>query len=277
MSTRRESIDYPASDGKPMAETDVHVMEIAAALETLRLFFEDRADVYVAANNFIYYEEGDKTARFSPDVYVVHGVKKKLRRTFNIWAEKHAPSIVFEASSRSTWLEDIGNKKALCQRLAVKEYILFDPERDYLKPALQGFRLMNGQYIPIEPDAKDCLVSETIDLKIMLTPEGRLRFIDPKTGTILPRLRELKLEADAAKAEAHKARTETRREARGRREAELLAKREADARRHAEQAAQREADARRDAELATQREADARKAAEAEIERLKNELKKLKP
>jgi len=259
-----------------MAETDIHVWEITAALATLSLFFEDQSDVYVAANNFIYYDESDKTARFSPDVYVVFGVKKKQRRIFKTWVEKHMPSIVFEASSRGTWLEDIGNKKALCQRMGVKEYILFDPERDYLKPPLQGFRLIDGQYVPIEPDAQGCLVSETLALKMRLTAEGQLRFLDPKTGATLPRMHDLKLKADTATADALKARNETRREARARREAELATQREIDARREAEHAAQRETNARREAELVAKREADARKSAEAEIERLKSELKKLK-
>src|SRR5436190_23270625 len=115
MSIRRISkadLEYPSSDGKPMAETGIHPEAMATLLLTLSLHYEDRKDVYVASNNLIYYEKGNLDARFSPDVYVVFGIEKKSRRVFKTWEEKHAPAIVFEASSRSTWLEDVGNKKA---------------------------------------------------------------------------------------------------------------------------------------------------------------------
>ena len=35
--------------------------------------------------------------------------------------------------------------------LRVREYILFDPKAEYLKPPLKGFRLVNGKYIAIDP------------------------------------------------------------------------------------------------------------------------------
>ena len=31
------------------------------------------------------------------------------------------------------------------------EYFLFDPRSEYLKPSLRGFRLIAGEYRPIEP------------------------------------------------------------------------------------------------------------------------------
>src|ERR1043165_4172612 len=194
-------IEYPSSDGTPLAETDIHVREIVALLTTLQMFFESRDGVYVAANNFIYYEEGNPAARFSPDVYVVFGVGKETRPVFKLWEEK-PPSVIFEASSRGTWLEDAGNKKTLCQVLGVKEYFLFDPERDYLKPPLQGFRLLDGKMISIEPDRQGCLFSEELRLKLRLSDEGYLRLILPDTAEILPRLRDYKMRAEASEAKA---------------------------------------------------------------------------
>ena len=35
--------------------------------------------------------------------------------------------------------------------MQVAEYFLFDPRGEYLSPALQGYRLIEGQYVPIEP------------------------------------------------------------------------------------------------------------------------------
>ncbi len=241
-------IEYPSSDGKPMAETDFHVIAITNLFQALQDYYETDADIYVAANNLFYYEEGNAKARFSPDVYVVHGIEKKRRRIYKYWVEKRAPSIVFEASSRGTWREDFGKKKDRCAQLGVKEYILFDPEFDYLNPPLQGFRLSDGRYIPIEREADGGLFSETLGLKLHLSEAGLLRLIDPKTGKALPGMRDLAAQVATARAGEKKAEAQIRREAR----------------------------ARREAELTVQREVEARKSAEAEIARLKDELKRLK-
>src|SRR5690349_9398602 len=127
-SHKAEEIEYPFWDGKPVAETDIHFDAIAALNALLKRFFKAREDVYVASNNLIYYTEGDGNDRFSPDVYVVLGVKNHLRRTYLLWEEKQAPSTVFEITSRGTRGEDKGWKKDLCAELGVKEYFLFDPE-----------------------------------------------------------------------------------------------------------------------------------------------------
>lgn len=47
---------------------------------------------------------------------------------------------MLEITSKSTRLHDQGNKKALCLRLGVDEYVLFDPEVDYLDARLKGYR-----------------------------------------------------------------------------------------------------------------------------------------
>ena len=63
-------IDYPESDGEPMAETDSHLTLIAYLLAMLRSFFESR-EVYVGGNMLMYYEEGDPTQCVAPDLFVV--------------------------------------------------------------------------------------------------------------------------------------------------------------------------------------------------------------
>ena len=40
-------IDYPESDGKPMAETDIHRDLILELIEILKVWFLQNADVYV--------------------------------------------------------------------------------------------------------------------------------------------------------------------------------------------------------------------------------------
>jgi Uma2 family endonuclease len=114
---------------------------------------------------------------------VVKGVDKRERRSFFSWQENNAvPCVIFEMASQSTWREDLYEKRRVYGQLGVREYFLFDPEAQYLRPALQGFRL-NGQglYVPLEPDAEDRLTSE--ELRLHLRAEGaKLRLIDAATG-----------------------------------------------------------------------------------------------
>ena len=178
-------VEYPESDGEPMAETDVHRDEMLALIDALKWRFRKEPDVYVAGNNFVYYEEGTPKAVFSPDVYVVRGVPKGQRRTFKLWQERHAPCFVMELSSRKTWLEDIGNKKALCQHLGIAEYFLYDPEGDVVKPPLQGFRLEAGRYEPIAPDTDGHLASAALGIIFRLDEALRLHARDASTGELL--------------------------------------------------------------------------------------------
>src|SRR5258708_33958100 len=102
----------------------------------LRVHFSNRSDVYVAGNNFIYFEEGNSRARVSPDTYVVYGVSPKLRRSYFVWQEEgRTPSIVFEFTSRSSQKEDL-DKKLIINRARLKGqvYILSDPAARSISP-----------------------------------------------------------------------------------------------------------------------------------------------
>jgi Uma2 family endonuclease len=127
-------IDYPESDGKPMAETDKHRDLMTALIGSLSNHFAGEADVYVSGNLLLYYVEGDRDKCVAPDVFVVRGVGKHERRTYKLWEERHAPNVVIEISSRGTKKEDLNWKKQLYAWLGVREYFIFDPEYK-LKPA----------------------------------------------------------------------------------------------------------------------------------------------
>ena len=139
--TTEKPIHYPESDGKPMAETDVHIDALIYLRETLKAYFTADPRVYVAGNMLLYYEEGNPAACVAPDVFVVRGVTKRERRTYKIWEEEQPPTVVFEITSRGTRLEDLGTKRALYAELGVQEYFLYDPLGEYLRPPLQGYRL----------------------------------------------------------------------------------------------------------------------------------------
>ncbi len=194
-------IHYPESDGTPMGETGFHVNVMLYLKQALELYFQQQKDIYVAANMFFYYEEGNPSAVAAPDVFVVKGVSKAERRTYKLWEEEKVPCAIFEITSRSTQREDLGNKRALYERLNVKEYFIFDPLEEYLSPCLQGFRLHRGYYHPIPLSDDGSLSSRELDL--ILKPAGTLlRLIDPHSQEMLPTLGEAAQRANQAEAKA---------------------------------------------------------------------------
>ena len=198
-------IDYPSSDGKPMAESDFQFTPLAYARDSLRLHFRDRTDVYVAGNLLIYYEEGTPKARVAPDVFVVLGVPNRDRSSYFLWVDRKAPDFVLEITSRSTRREDQGRKRELYRRLGVTEYWQYDPTGDYLEPPLQGLRLTGGSYRPMpraeSADGSTVMTSRVLGLELRMN-DGELRFHDPATSRNLLTLEE----ADDARRQAEDAR-----------------------------------------------------------------------
>jgi Uma2 family endonuclease len=177
-------VDYPTGDGKPMAETDVHRDLMVDLIQMLKDDFADHPDVFVSGNLLMFYVEGDRRKHISPDVFVVRGVEKKVRGHYLIWREGKAPDLVIELTSKTTRREDQSKKKELYRTvLKVPEYFQFDPTEDYLKPPLQGFRLIEGEYAPIE-SVNGRLPSEILGLHFERDGK-RLRLFNPATGARL--------------------------------------------------------------------------------------------
>lgn len=180
-----KELDYPTSDGKPMAETDLHRNLMIELIAALQLWFAANQVVYVSGNLLVFYQPGNRRRHVSPDVFVVRGVPKRQRDNYLIWEEGKAPELAIEITSKTTRREDLGKKFALYQdTLKVQEYFLFDPYEDYLKPPMQGYRLRRGRYVGIKP-AEGRLPSEVLGLH--LERHGtQLRLYNPATQEWLP-------------------------------------------------------------------------------------------
>ncbi len=256
-------VEYPSSDGKPLAENDPQLAAILYGVGALRVHYAGRGDVYVSGDLLVYYREGNPRVSVAPDVLVVFGVEDRERMSYRVWEEGKGPDFVLEVASPSTWRADVGRKRVVYEELGVKEYCLYDPTGKYLKPALRGYRLVGGEYErqpSVESlDGRRSLYSETLGLD--LWAKGRkMRFRDPETGLDLLSYDE---EHDRAEREAAACRN-----AEGRAEQEAAARQqEAAARRNAETRAEREATARRSAEVRAEQEAAARRNAETRAER----------
>jgi Uma2 family endonuclease len=197
----------PESDGKPMAETDDHRDIMMDVLDTLEEQFRADEKVYVSGNIFVYYrDDTGEMQSVSPDILVVRGVQKKKRRIYNIEVEGKAPDLVIELTSLSTKKEDLGNKRFVYANLGVKEYFIFDPFGDTIRPALRGFRLESGDYLPIVGTR---LKSEVLGLELRLE-DGRLRLYDFKNDQRLLTRAESHAARRAAEAKARAAEAEAK-------------------------------------------------------------------
>jgi Uma2 family endonuclease len=211
------TVDYPTSDGKPMAETDLHRQDVVDLIETLKDHFAADPNVYVSGNLPLYYVEGDPRRSVAPDVLVARDVPKlPPRKYYQVWKEGKAPDVVIEITSQTTRRQDQTKKKALYRDvLKVPECFQFDPTEDYLTPSLQGVRLVEGQYVPIT--AVEGRLPSAI-LGLHLERRGtELRLYDPATGRCLLTPTERAAEEAAAR---HHAEQERRREAEARHHAE---------------------------------------------------------
>ena len=218
------AVDYPESDGKPMAENDPQLHAIHYTFGALLLRYRDHPDVYVSADLLVYYEEGDARVSVVPDVFVVFGVEDRMRGNYKVWEEGKGPDFVLEVASRSTWREDVERKPAVYAALGVREYFLFDPTGEYLVPRLQGHRLVDGAYewsAAMESiDRTLTMHSEVLGLELRAKAGGELRFHDPATGETLLSHDEVHLAHRAAEARAEAEAAARREEATARRAAE---------------------------------------------------------
>ncbi len=203
--------DYPTADGKPMAETDLHRKLMLDLIGTLEKRFLNEPLVYVSGNLLLFYERGNKRRHVAPDVFVVKGVPKGLRDNYLVWEEGKAPQVVIELTSNTTRREDEKKKFELYRDiLKVKEYFLFDPKGDYLRPPQQGYSLQKGQYVPI-PLLNGRLPSKVLGLH--LERDGFvLRLYDPMTGQWLATPEERATEAEERATEAEERATQAEEE-----------------------------------------------------------------
>lgn len=182
-------VDYPEEDGKPMAESDQARDYLTYATEVLKVHFQNNSDVYVSGNLFIYYEKGNPESVVAPDVFVVFGIDNHQRRSYKTWEENNqTPDFVLEITSKATRSKDQGAKKGIYAFLGVKEYFQYDPTGDYLNPQLQGLKLIDDNYFPIETstleDGTVSLTSEVLGLELRLK-SGEMRFYNSTTGKTL--------------------------------------------------------------------------------------------
>jgi Uma2 family endonuclease len=235
---RKTDIHYPERDGKPMGETDVHRRWIMWLIIMLQHYYEHQ-EVYVTGDLLFYYEEGNPRRYVVPDVFVVRNHPPGDRRVYKLWEEGRAPEIVFEITSPSTKTVDLNKKMELYADLGVREYFLFDPLDEYLRPPLQGYRLVEDTYRPIPTRQPNTFDSEVLNLTIRLVGRS-LELIQANGQRLLTPDERIEQEARRAEQEARRAEQEAQRAAQEAQRAEQEAQRaEQEAQRAEQEATQR--------------------------------------
>ena len=197
-----DPVEYPTSDGRPVAETDLHYLRLAGAAYGIRRLLASRDDVYVGSNLLVYDEPGNPRRHLSPDIFVAFGVEAGSRDLYKIW-EEQPPAFVLEITSKSTRREDERTKRRRYAQWGVGEYFLYDPRGEWLSPALQGLALAGRRYRRMDeallPNGERGLRSDALGICLWLRG-AELRLFDPASGRDLrtPEEEGAEREAEAA-------------------------------------------------------------------------------
>ncbi len=141
-----EEIEYPESNGEPMAENTEQYDWIVLIKEGLEDVFRDDPDVFIAADLFWYPVHGNNTIRRAPDVLVAFGRPKGRRGAYLQWREGGiAPQVVFEVLSPGNRGEELARKFAFYEAYGVEEYYIYDPDFH----TLEGWLRENGTLRPV--------------------------------------------------------------------------------------------------------------------------------
>ncbi|MBX3170953.1 MAG: Uma2 family endonuclease [Candidatus Eremiobacteraeota bacterium] len=113
-------IVYPYYE-ETVTETTWHYRAAQYLQAVLEFRYRERGDVFVGGN----VEE-----KQSPDVYVCFGARNIDRSSYKTWEEGGiVPQVVFEISSRSSRVHDLGTKKATNEMLGRPKSWPSDPRR----------------------------------------------------------------------------------------------------------------------------------------------------
>jgi Uma2 family endonuclease len=170
-----EEIEYPDSDGEPMAENTLQYEWITLIKGGLEIVFCDDPDVFVAGDLFWYPIQGDNQTRRAPDVLVAFGRPKGHRSAYLQWREAGvAPQVVFEILSPSNRGEELALKFQFYDTYGVEGYYIYDPDFQTLEGWLRDAQGQGLRPIP----AMSGWVSPRLGVRFELV-EDELRLYGP--------------------------------------------------------------------------------------------------
>ncbi len=204
-------IDYPASDGMPMAENTLQFEWIVAIKGSLEWIFRSEPNVFVAGDLLWYPVEGNNKLRTAPDALVAFGRPKGYRGSYMQWLEGGiAPQVVFEVLSPGNRLGEMTRKFMFYNEHRVEEYYVIDPYENLV----DGWIRQGDSLQPIEQ--MDGWVSPRLGIRFGISEQAAVVLHQPdgtpfKTYEQVCEMSELyqnRAQQEAARAEQEAARAE---------------------------------------------------------------------
>jgi Uma2 family endonuclease len=218
--TPSQTVVFPPGDlysDEPQLETYLHLRQIILLMTCLDWLWRDRSDYFAAGNLTIYYSPRQRKSEDfrGPDFFVVLNTQHYPRKSWVVWEEDGKyPNVIIELLSESTEKVDRGLKKQIYQdTFRTPDYFWFDP--DGLEFA--GFHLVDGKYLPLEPNEQGWLWSEQLQL-FLGVQDDKLRFFS-RAGQLVPTPQESAELGEQQRQEAERQKQEAERQ---KQEAEAL-------------------------------------------------------
>ena len=125
-------IDYPDSDGNPMADNTEQYRWIVIIKENLEIMYADDPNVFIAGD-LLWYPVRHTQKRVAPDVMVVFGRPKSRRGSYKQWLENNIPpQVAFEILSPSNkdrrGMDSLEDKFEFYRTNGIQEYYTYDPD-----------------------------------------------------------------------------------------------------------------------------------------------------
>ena len=159
--------ELPYSDGEPV-DSETHRKQQGLLTHALELAWSDRTDFYVGGNMFVYYShlQAKKNDFRGPDVFVVLGTVRRVRKSWVVWEESgRTPDVVIEILSPTTEDTDRGEKMRIyAQLLHVPYYYLFDPATGVLEGYLLDTSIRG--YVAMSPAPNGDLECPVLGLRL---------------------------------------------------------------------------------------------------------------
>jgi len=166
-----DAVDYPDSDGKPMAENTRQYQWIVTIKGNLDAIFANDPHVFVARDNLVYAQQGDPKIVKAPDVYVAFGRPKGHRGSYKVWAEEGIfPQVVFEVLSPGNNDREMVKRRKFYEKYGAEEFYIIDP--DYM--TLEVWLRIENRLVP--PRIGGEFVSPRLGVRFHVTDDDLILF-----------------------------------------------------------------------------------------------------
>lgn len=211
---------YPYGEEEPMVQGTLHFQIVRDLSDMAGELLRDRPEMAPFCDLLVYSRPGVGQKPCAPDLLVAEGLArpKEPRKSLRLWEEPCRPLFALEVLSDWDAAESFGKRLRRYQNdMRVPEYFVCDPRSGTAE--LDGYRLENGHYSLVLPDADGRLWSEQLRGWFGVAEDGLLQ-IWTESGVALPRYADAVADAARQAQRADDARRRADDEARRRAEAE---------------------------------------------------------